>query len=98
MIDFASEEYMIMDKAIGFYGADAQIDKAIQEMAKLTQALLSHRLTSQMKYAEKAIDRTAEVVILLEQIIRIYENCGCYGDVSAYAKRKLEELKRRVDK
>lgn len=98
MFDFTPEEYRIMDKAIDFYGADAQIDKAIQEMAKLTQALLSHRLTSQMKYADKAVERVAEVAILLQQIIRIYEDCGCYADAYGMAKQKLEALGRRVDK
>jgi NTP pyrophosphatase (non-canonical NTP hydrolase) len=78
----------ILQKAIDKYGADRQIDKCIEEMAELTQALLKHR---QANYPDMGLmsrsvanydilcqnmqSEIADVKITIKQIEMLFGSC-----------------------
>ena len=87
----------ILNKAIETYGEDAQIDKAIEEMAELTKALLK------LRYCEKDFERQivqdavseemADVEIMLTQLHMIFGNTK---KVEEYQIKKIKRLERRL--
>jgi len=91
----ASEK--IMQEAISFYGKDAQIDKAIEEMSELTKALLKNR--HKTKDYEEAIYRDAiaeeigDVMIMIQQLRMIFD---CDGKILDYQDEKLRRLDKRM--
>ena len=87
----------VLNKAIETYGKDAQIDKAIEEMAELTKALLK------LRYCEKDFERQivqdavseemADVEIMLTQLHMIFGNTK---KVEEYQIKKIKRLERRL--
>lgn len=78
----------ILKECIDTYGAERQIDQAIEEMSELTKALLKYRRkeiqleggnvnptldTDLRKAREDILEETADVAIMLMQIIMIYD-------------------------
>lgn len=73
----------VLQECIDTYGADKQIDQTIEEMSELTKALLKHRqlegenvnptsATDLVKARTDILERTADVIIMLTQIIMIF--------------------------
>lgn len=73
----------VLQECIDTYGADKQIDQTIKELSELTKALLKHRhldgenvnptsATDLVKARTDILERTADVIIMLTQIIMIF--------------------------
>ena len=77
----------VLQECIDIYGADKQIDQAIEEMSELIKALLKHRRktiqleggnvnptpdTDLVKARTDILEETADVIIMLTQIIMIF--------------------------
>jgi hypothetical protein len=82
-----TEHPEVLQECIDTYGADKQIDQAIEEMSELIKALLKHRRktiqleggnvnptpdTDLVKARTDILERTADVIIMLTQIIMIF--------------------------
>ena len=92
----AEERRALLDRAITTYGAPAQMDMAVEEMAELTKALCKVKRVScaaEAKAAlENAVEEMADVQIMLDQLRIIF------GRSTAEAEEyKLERLKKRLD-
>lgn len=85
------DEFAIMGDAITTFGADAQQDKLLEEMAELQKEILKHRLGEDnlVHIAEEI----ADVEIMLEQMKLIF--C-CTGTVKAIRANKLHRLEQRI--
>lgn len=87
----------ILNKAIETYGEHSQIDKAIEEMAELTKALLK------LRYCEKDFERQivqdavseemADVEIMLTQLHMVFGNTK---KVEEYQIKKIKRPERRL--
>lgn len=82
-----TEHPEVLQECIDVYGADKQIDQTIEEMSELTKALLKHRRkaiqleggnvnptpdTDLAKARADILEETADVIIMLTQIIMIF--------------------------
>lgn len=90
------ERRALLDRAITTFGAPAQMDMAVEEMAELTKALCKVKHVScaaEAKAAlENAVEEMADVQIMLDQLRIIF------GSSTAEAEEyKLERLKKRLD-
>ena len=90
------ERRALLDRAITTYGAPAQMDMAVEEMAELTKALCKVKRVSCAAEAkavlENAVEEMADVQIMLDQLRSIF------GRSTAEAEEyKLERLKKRLD-
>ena len=83
----------IMKKAVEHYGANAQIDKAIEEMAELTQALIKCRIDINAKVVANVAEEIADVLIMVEQLIMIYDNEEA---VNKHTNNKIARLEQRL--
>lgn len=94
------DKYEIYSKAIEKYGADSQIDMAIEEMAELTQALFKvrrYQKAHEGDYTTKLLDHVSEemadVINTLEQVKMIYQNEDL---IDWHANNKLKRLEERL--
>ena len=92
----AEERRALLDRAITAYGAPAQMDMAVEEMAELTKALCKVKRVSCAAEAkavlENVVEEMADVQIMLDQLRIIF------GRSTAEAEEyKLERLKKRLD-
>lgn len=73
----------VLQECIDTYGADKQIDRTIEELSELAKALLKHRqlegenanstsATDLVKVRTDILERVADVIIMLTQIIMIF--------------------------
>ena len=90
------ERRALLDRAITAYGAPAQMDMAVEEMAELTKALCKVKRVSCAAEAkavlENVVEEMADVQIMLDQRRIIF------GRSTAEAEEyKLERLKKRLD-
>lgn len=90
------ERRALLDRAITAYGAPAQMDMAVEEMAELTKALCKVKRVSCAAEAkavlENVVEEMADVQIMLDQLRIIF------GRSTAEAEEyKLERLKKRLD-
>lgn len=83
----------IMKKAVETFGEEPQIDKAIEEMAELTQALLKCRLEKNGKNMANVAEEIADVLIMVEQLIMIYDN---EEEVDKHTNNKIARLEQRL--
>lgn len=51
-----------------FYGEENQIDKTIEEMAELTQALIKYKHSDDDLFKEQIIEEITDVKIMIEQL------------------------------
>ena len=90
------ERRALLDRAITAYGAPAQIDMAVEEMAELTKALCKVKRVSCAAEAkavlENVVEEMADVQIMLDQLRIIFGRSS--AEAEAY---KLERLKKRLD-
>lgn len=92
----AEERRALLDRAITTYGAPAQMDMAVEEMAELTKALCKVKRVSCAAEAkavlENVVEEMADVQIMLDQLRIIF--CRSTAEAEEY---KLERLKKRLD-
>lgn len=68
----------VLQECVDTYGAEAQVDMAVEEMSELTKALLKHRRkaaqgSKDLEAArENILEEVADVIIMLTQLIMIY--------------------------
>lgn len=62
---------LAVEDCVEAWGMEAQIDKAIEEMAELTQALMQHRIGRVPQ--EKVIEEIADVKIMMHQLSSFYD-------------------------
>ena len=90
------ERRALLDRAITTYGAPAQMDMAVEEMAELTKALCKVKRVScaaEAKAAlENAVEEMADVQIMLDQLRIIF-----HRSTEEVEEAKLERLKNRLD-
>ncbi len=79
-------------EAIQTYGKQSQVDKAIEEMAELTKALLKERQGDGS--ADDISEEIADVYIMLCQLCSIFEAASA---VDAFVESKIDRLKRRLE-
>lgn len=81
-------EAAILEDAISYYGSDAQIVKAIEELGELTVELARHR--NGLGSVEALREELADAFIMLNQLELIF------GDVTEVEISKLERLDRMI--
>ena len=95
------EQRAVLSLAIDIYGRENQIDKAIEEMAELTKALLKHRHMDYNSEEAGAIDRKlqadveeeiADVIIMMEQVSMMYD----LFEIKDYINAKVDRLAQRL--
>lgn len=91
----AEREGKILEGAIAYHGAYAQIDHAIEEMSELTKALLKERRAVGTANYDASLrdhirEEMADVYIMLNQLSLIF------GDCSDWEVLKLERLEARL--
>ena len=97
------ERRALLDRAITTYGAPAQMDMAVEEMAELTKALCKvKRVSCKIKRAQagcevtaaigNVIEEMADVQIMLDQLRIIF-----HRSTEEVEEAKLERLKNRLD-
>lgn len=101
-----TEHPEILQECIDVYGADKQINQTIEEMSVLAKALLKHRqlegenvnsasATDLVKVRADILERTADVIIMLTQIIMIF---GGRDFVERIIESKVDRQKKRLRK
>mgnify|MGYP004439190343 CR=1 FL=1 len=105
-----TEHPEVLQECIDTYGADKQIDQTIEEMSELTKALLKHRRkaiqleggnvnpapdTDLVKARTDILEETADVIIMLTQIIMIF---GGRDFVERIIESKVDRQKKRLRK
>lgn len=87
------ERRALLDRAITTYGAPAQMDMAVEEMAELTKALCKIKRAQAGREVTAAIgnviEEMADVQIMLDQLRIIFHR--------STEEAKLERLKNRLD-
>lgn len=86
------ERWAILDRAITTYGAPAQIDMAVEEMAELTKALCKVKCVSCAAEAKAAPEELADVQIMLDQLRIIFGR-----STAEIEEDKLRRLLRRIN-
>lgn len=90
------ERRALLGRAITAYGAPAQMDMAVEEMAELTKALCKVKRVSCAAEAkavlENVVEEMADVQIMLDQLRIIFGRST--AETEEY---KLERLKKRLD-
>lgn len=95
MIEITEEESETMNLAIDIYGVHNQVEKCIEEMAELTQALIKwHQDPYGDKKANHVAEEIADVRIMIEQMTMIFDE-GCVG---AWISKKTKRLANRLHK
>lgn len=85
----------ILKRAIKTYGTDHQIDKAIEEMSELTQALIKLKQSKNSHiFMDHVSEEMADVEIMIKQLNMILKNDE---QVKRYRIYKLIRLKKRMD-
>lgn len=90
------ERRALLDRAITAYGAPAQMDMAVEEMAELTKAICKVKRVSCTAEAkavlENVVEEMADVQIMLDQLRIIFGRSTVEAE-----EYKLERLKKRLD-
>lgn len=98
------EKLNVLLNAIVTYGMEAQTNMVIEEMAELTRALLKDRRQrnfaqgSKTKTMQNVIEETADVIIMLNQLLMMLDMGGidAYSAVSAAIKEKVDRQEKRL--
>lgn len=87
-----TENETVLEQAIETYGADAQLNVAIEEFAELTKEICKYK-----RYADNTkaiIEEMADCYIMLEQMKMIFGLDN--ADISNAMDRKIRRLERRI--
>lgn len=94
----------LLNKAVDTYGAAAQTDMAIEEMSELTKALLKFRRAEnnpeEYDIERKRLDiyeEIADVMIMLAQLIMIYDGGFCEEELCEIIGDKVKRLAQRLE-
>ena len=84
-------------KAIETFGMSAQVDMAIEEMSELTKALCKERRykNDADKHTEavaNVIEEIADVAIMLNQLVIIFDNNGAIQKQADFKIERLEKM------
>lgn len=82
----------IIKKAIDYYGSDAQLLMAIEEMSELTQAICKKNRIFGVR--GQIVEKMADVYIMLAQLEIIFE---AQNDLYVIVEQKLERLQMRME-
>jgi NTP pyrophosphatase (non-canonical NTP hydrolase) len=100
---FPSVDTELLNRAIDTYGTNAQIDKAIEEMGELIQALLKERhsrVTEEHNISLAHVEEElTDVYIMLSQLMIIFrERYKAFDNesVQSMANYKIERLRKRL--
>ena len=86
----------ILHRAIRYYGVRRQMDKAVEEMSELIQAIQKIRYSTGREHAaaqRNLLEEIADVSIMVDQLRII---CG-ESDVEKWRRHKLDRLERRME-
>lgn len=86
-----NEQIKVIEKAINHFGVRYQVDKAVEEMGELIQALMKARIELNR---DNIIEEIADVEIMLQQLCLIYQ---CPLEVLEMRKTKIDSLKRKIE-
>lgn len=91
----------LINECVNIYGKRSQVDMAIEEMSELTKALLKERRVdtdNERKAADHIAEEMADVIIMLEQLMIIFDNVEEIQEQINYKlERQRKRLKRLVD-
>lgn len=87
------DERNIILQAIAEHGVDAQTDMMIEEMSELTKALCKYRRKESGETLDNIIEEMADVQIMLDQMLEIYDRDGKF---EKYRDTKLIRLAARL--
>ena len=91
----------LINECVRIYGKSSQVDMAIEEMSELTKALLKERRVdtdNEKKAADHIAEEMADVIIMLEQLMIIFDNVEEIQEQITYKlERQRKRLKRLVD-
>ena len=91
----------LINDCVRIYGKSSQVDMAIEEMSELTKALLKERRVdtdNEKKAADHIAEEMADVLIMLEQLMIIFDNSEEIQKQIYYKlERQGKRLKRLVD-
>lgn len=82
----------LLRRAINHYGAEAQMNVAIEECSELQKEICKH--FRGLDNADHLAEEVADVAIMLQQLILIF-NMG--DSVSTYVRRKQARLRDRIE-
>lgn len=85
----------VLKKAIAHYGTTHQIDKCVEEMAELTQAIIKHRHNYSQNNRRHIVEELADVYITLAQLELIINDNDL---LEKYIDGKLNRLKSNIEK
>lgn len=96
MIEITEEQREVLKLAIEIYGEENQIDKCIEEMAELTQALLKYRHNRSGFDFLALAGELADVRIMIEQMIMIYGEESTTEMIGRKTRRLAQRLHKEV--
>lgn len=82
----------LLQETVEKFGHERQVDKAIEEMAELTQALLKDRYAEDDAFTDNVYEELADVFITLNELMFIYPHQKLVDKVN----EKLERLEKIV--
>lgn len=87
-------DFVLLEECIRIYGKRSQVDMAIEEMSELTKALLKERrIPDKYLTADHIAEEMADVIIMLEQLMMIFDNVEKIQEQITY---KLERQRKRL--
>ena len=88
----SDKQIELLRETVEKFGHERQIDKAIEEMAELTQALLKDRYAEDDAFTDNVYEELADVFITLNELMFIYPHQKLVDKIN----EKLERLERIV--
>ena len=89
----SDEQLVLLQQTVEKFGHERQIDKAIEEMSELTQALLKDRYAEDDAFTDNVYEELADVFITLNELFFIYPHQKLVDKIVG----KLERLKKIVN-
>ena len=89
----SDEQLVLLQQTVEKFGHERQIDKAIEEMSELTQALLKDRYAEDDAFTDNVYEELADVFITLNELFFVYPHQKLVDKIVG----KLERLKKIVN-
>lgn len=80
-----------------YFGADAQIDMLIEEMAELTKELLKARRAGVGINHKPTAEEFADVKICMDQLAEQFKKAGFYDMIQSIEESKVKRLQKILD-
>lgn len=88
----SNEQITLLQETVEKFGHERQIDKAIEEMSELAQALLKDRYAEDDAFTDNVYEELADVFITLNELMFIYPHQKLVDKIT----EKLERLEKIV--